>query len=569
MTASLPEPIALRRSGDDGDTTVAAGVTPFPPEVAQRYLEDGSWSRLSLAEAFRASAESWPDRTALVCGDVTWTYAELDALADRRAAGLLSLGLAPRSSVLLQTNNTADAVLTWYALLKAALVPVCSLSIHRQHEIGEISRQTAPVAHVVDADNPRFDLVEFALGLQHETGGSVHVLTIGDRAVEGATAMSEVDSLAPSVAARGVVDAVQEELRPDDVAVFQLSGGTTGVPKVIPRLHAEYWFNASEYARRLGWTEADRVAYIGPVVHNAGIICGVHGPHSVGASAIVGPPDVERVCELLARTKATDIVLGPFAYDVAIDPRLEKAAGLRRVVFSGKKVPEQHFITLRDRGVWAGQLFGMGEGLCMVTPLDAPESARLTTVGTPLAVSDEVRILDPASEDELPVDTVGELCARGPYTIRGYFNAAHHNARAFTRDDFYRTGDLAAKRIIDGAVYYSIEGRIKDLINRGGEKINAEEMELLLVSHPGIREAALVAMPDQRLGERACAFLAPTEAELTMDDIRGYLESRGVAKYKWPERLVWLSELPRGNEVGKIDKSTLRERATTLTAEPR
>ncbi len=569
---NVPQPeqtTAPRRSGDDAGITSTTGLTPFPPEVAQAYLADGSWSRLSLAQAFRASAESWPDRIALVCEDVTWTYAELDALADRRAAGLLSLGLAPRSAVLLQINNTPGAVLTWYALLKAGLVPVCSLAIQRQHEIGEISRQTAPVAHIVDADNARFDLVDFALGLQLGTGDPVRVLTVGDRRVDGATPMTEIDSIVAAGEARHVVDSVQEELQPEDVAVFQLSGGTTGTPKVIPRLHAEYWFNAREYARRLGWTEAARVAYIGPVVHNAGIICGVHGPHSVGASAILGPPDVEQVYELLARAEATDIVLGPFAYDVAIDPRLERATDLRRVLFSGKKVPRQHFAALRDRDVWAGQLFGMGEGLCMVTPLEAPEEARLTTVGTPLADADEVRILNPASEDVLPVDAVGELCARGPYTIRGYFNAPQHNERAFTTDGFYRTGDLAAARVIDGVLYYSIEGRIKDLINRGGEKINAEEMELLLVSHPGIREAALVGMPDQRLGERACAFLVPTEEELAIDDVRGYLESRGVAKYKWPEKLVWLSTLPRGSEVGKVDKKSLRARASSLAAEPR
>ncbi|MBF6370840.1 AMP-binding protein, partial [Nocardia puris] len=127
--------------------------------------------------------------------------------------------------------------------------------------------------------------------------------------------------------------------------------------------------------------------------------------------------------------------------------------------------------------------------------------ARATTVGTPIAPDDEVRILEPGADTELPDGTVGELCCRGPYTIPGYFDAPEHNRSAFTPDGFYRTGDLARIVVIDGVRYVSIEGRIKDLINRGGEKINAEEVELLLVRHPNVANAAVVAMPDPRLGE--------------------------------------------------------------------
>ena len=550
-------------------SSLAQGLVPFPDDVVSRYLENGSWLHDSLAESFRQSARTWPERIALICDDVQWTYAELDALADRRAAGFNALGLRPGSAVLLQINNTADAVLTWYALLKASLIPVCTLSIHRQHEISEIARQTAPVAHIVDADNPRFDLVQFALEMKVDAGSDRLILIEGSSDADGATALVHVDTLVPLEQARTIVDTIQQSLRPEDVAVFQLSGGTTGVPKVIPRLHAEYWFNASEYARRLTWDETARVAYIGPFIHNAGIICGVHGPHSVGATGILGRPDLELVYDLLSATGATDIVLGPFAYDVAVDPRLESATGLRRVLFSGKKVPPEHFAALRRRDVWSGQLFGMGEGLCLVTPLDAPETARMTTVGTPLAVEDEVRILDPSSEQELETDAVGELCARGPYTLRGYYNAPEHNSRAFTSDGFYRTGDLAAARVIDDVTYYTMEGRIKDMINRGGEKISAAEVELLLVAHPAVAEAALVAMPDPRLGERACAFLVPSGQEVSLKDIRAHLEALGVSKYKWPERLVWMDSLPRRTAVGKIDKVTLRERAQTLTPEPR
>jgi 2,3-dihydroxybenzoate-AMP ligase len=189
-------------------------------------------------------------------------------------------------------------------------------------------------------------------------------------------------------------------------------------------------------------------------------------------------------------------------------------------------------------------------------------------VGTPVAADDEIRILEPGTENELDDGEVGELCCRGPYTIPGYFDAPDHNREAFTSDGFYRTGDLAAITIIDGERYLSIEGRIKDLINRGGEKINAEELELLLLAHPGVANAAVVAMPDPRLGERTCAYLVATDGEpLPLSDIQAHLAQLGVAKFKWPERLEWASSLPHTN-VNKIDKKRLRaEIAAKVAAE--
>jgi 2,3-dihydroxybenzoate-AMP ligase len=211
----------------------------------------------------------------------------------------------------------------------------------------------------------------------------------------------------------------------------------------------------------------------------------------------------------------------------------------------------------------------MGEGLCTTTRLGDSPAVRLVSVGSPLSEYDEIRILQPDSEEEVPAGEVGELCARGPYTIRGYFDAAERNKQAFTGDGFYRSGDLASLQIIDGQPNVVLEGRIKDLINRGGEKINAEEVESLLTSHPAIDEAALVAMPDDRLGERACAFVHSAAGQRpTIHDIRDYLDSLGVAKYKWPERIEWVDDMPRASQLGKLDKKRLRVIAQDLSPEP-
>jgi non-ribosomal peptide synthetase component E (peptide arylation enzyme) len=209
----------------------------------------------------------------------------------------------------------------------------------------------------------------------------------------------------------------------------------------------------------------------------------------------------------------------------------------------------------------------MGEGLFLTTRPGAAREARATTVGTPLSPMDEIRILEPGTGTELPDGEVGELCCRGPYTLRGYFDAAEHNARAFTADGFYRTGDLAAIRQISGQRYVSIEGRIKDVINRGGEKINAEEVELLLLRHPRITAAAVVAMPDPRLGERTCAYIGVQGEPLTLAEIQQHFAQLQVAKFKGPERIEHLAEMPL-TLVGKTDKKRLRsEIAAKIAAE--
>jgi 2,3-dihydroxybenzoate-AMP ligase len=201
----------------------------------------------------------------------------------------------------------------------------------------------------------------------------------------------------------------------------------------------------------------------------------------------------------------------------------------------------------------------MSEGLFLFTPLDARSDLRAETVGVPISPLDEVRVLRPGTEVEVAEGETGELAARGPYTIRGYLAAPDRDREVFTAEGFYRSGDLVRVRRYQGTLSYSIEGRIKDLIDRGGEKINAEEVELLVAGHPAVAEMALVSMPDSRLGERGCAYVVPRNPQTppTLADICAYLEAEGLAKYKWPERLEIIDALPR-TQVGKVSKVALR-----------
>jgi 2,3-dihydroxybenzoate-AMP ligase len=525
-------------------------LVPYPPELVARYRDAGLWGVRTIAEEFHAVAGEHPEQLAVVATGESLTYRELDVRSDVLAAGLAGLGLVPGEPVLFQVTNQVAAVVAWYGVLKAGLVPVCTLAAHRGHEVGEISRRVGAVAHLVEAGTRGFDLVAFAAEQQAGHPTLRQVLVLQELGALGA-------QLDPGTARKTVAE-IQHGIDPEDVAVFQLSGGTTGVPKVIPRLHAEYWYNAAEYARSWGWTSATRVAHLIPIIHNAGIVCAVHAPHSVGAALVLGTADLDSSLPLLAAAGATHVLLGHGHFGAPEHPGFAAAAAsLTQVVLSGTKVPPRLFEGLEQRGLWSGQLFGMGEGLFLTTRPGAPRTARATTVGSPLSALDDVRVLAPDSEDELPDGEVGELCCRGPYTLRGYFDAPGHNARAFTSDGFYRTGDLAVVETIDGARYVAIEGRIKDLINRGGEKISAEEVELLLLRHPRVREAAVVAMPDPRLGERSCAFLVVDGEPLTLADVQAHFAELEVAKFKWPERVEHLGEIPR-TLVNKVDKKRLQ-----------
>jgi 2,3-dihydroxybenzoate-AMP ligase len=201
------------------------------------------------------------------------------------------------------------------------------------------------------------------------------------------------------------------------------------------------------------------------------------------------------------------------------------------------------------------QAFGMAEGLLNFTRLDDPDAAVVETQGRPMCPDDEIRIVGPDGEEVAPGED-GELLTRGPYTLRGYYRAPEHNARAFTDDGFYRSGDVV-RQDADGNLL--VQGRVKDLINRGGEKVSAEEIENLVLGMPEVFEVAAVAMPDRELGERTCVYVVPHAGRtVTLEQVCAHLTARQIARFKLPERLEVVDVLPV-TKVGKIDKKALRD----------
>lgn len=538
-------------------------VVPYPAERVTRYLTSGAWDRLPLGERFHTVATGFGSRPAVIDRSGTVTYAELDVRSDQVAAALLERGLGDGDPVLFQVGNSIASVVAWYGVLKAGAIPVATLAGHRAHEIGHVAGLVGAVGHIVDDSRPdRFDMVDFARAHAATSATVRQIFTVSSRRSAERTGVVPIETLGRSIdpaEARRAVAAAQSQLRPTDVAVYQLSGGTTGVPKVIPRLHGEYWNNGRAWALALGRTERSVTCHAAPLIHNAGITCGLHATHSVGGCIVVPPTDRVTALSMMAEHRVDDTIFGHGMFAWILSEEYAAAARhLRTVVLSGAKIPEAVFARVEQFGARVGQTFGMGEGLFTLTPFDAPRELRLTTVGPVLTDDDEIRILEPGTEVELVDGVVGELTCRGSYTIPGYFDSAERNAEAFTTDGFYRTGDLARVIRSGGRRYLSIEGRIKDLINRGGEKINAEELEILLHQHPDVHDVAVVAMPDEVLGERACAYLVSADPALDVPGLQAHLDALGVAKYKWPERVEIVDALPR-TQVGKVDKKALRD----------
>lgn len=539
--------------------TARRGVVGYPADRARMYRELGYWRDETIAQAIGRAAERFADRVAVVTGEGHTTHAELDQATDRMAAGLLDLGLNPGDAVTLQLDNALETVEVWYALLKAGLLPVCTLSRHRHHEIDEIARLTGARAHIVQGDLSNFDGAAFAKELAARVPTVEHLLSTR-LPLDGLIGVTDLATTITAAQARPRIAQVQAAIAADDVAVLQLSGGTTARPKVIPRLHGEYLYNVR--ARSDRWTVSgdDVFGYVLPLVHNAGIQTSLHLAHLLGAPLVLSDPIPDVFLPLFAREGVTRTVLpSGFAATLVDHPDFDgMARGLTCVALTLGKVPPSLFDRFTALGVTVVQEFGMGEGLIMTHALDDAEAARRTTVGTPISPVDEVRLVD-ADGADVPHGQPGRLLARGPYTICGYLDEADHNATAFTADGFYDTGDVMVADVIDGRVFFRLEDRTKDLISRGGEKVNSAEVEALLLEHPAIVEAAVVAMPDERLGERACAFVVANGAPPTLDEMRAHLAALDVAKFKWPERVEVVAELPR-TAVGKLAKNQLRER---------
>jgi 2,3-dihydroxybenzoate-AMP ligase len=541
------------------------GCVPFPADVAELYRRSGYWRGERLGDLLRRWAEAGGDRTAVTDSHRSMSYAELDVAADRVASGLRRLGLARGDRVVVQLPNVVEFPAVCFGLLRLGAMAVFALPPHREHEISYLAEHSEAAAYLACDTFGGFRYGELGAAARKASPSLRHVILLDGAHDEGDGLVDLrrlLDDPVDPAEARASADADPPD--PSDVAFFLLSGGTTGLPKLIPRTHDDYAYNVTASAGVSGLGPSTVYLVALPAAHNFPLGCpGLMGTLSVGGRVVMAPsakPD-----DAMAVVEAENVTITALVPALAIRwlEILESARG-RQVrlpslevlqVGGARLVPEVARRIGPAFGCRVQQVFGMAEGLLNYTRLDDPDDVLIETQGRPLSPADELRIVGPDGEPVADGEP-GELLTRGPYTIRGYYRADAHNASAFTADGFYRTGDIVR---IHPSGNLTVEGRAKDLINRGGEKISAEEIENLLLAHPAVREAAAVAMPHPVLGEQTCAYVV-----LRSDDVfdlaalAAYLHGRGVARFKWPERLEIVDALPVTN-VGKVDKKKLRD----------
>lgn len=536
-----------------------AGVTAFPADFAERYRRQGYWEDLPLIQHYLAAFSKWAEQVAIIDDSEALTYSQLAQRSERVARALVDLGLRPGDRVVLQLPNTALFASLYIALQYIGVIPIMALPSHRFREVEQFVRLSGAVALISPATARDHDFHAMFERIAAQNASLRWHIVQGVPAGNGGTSLEALHTSEPRATA-DELRAMSADIDPEDPAVFQLSGGTTGIPKLIPRSHNDYAFNSKLAVSVCDVHVGDLLMSILPISHNLPLACpGMQGFLFSGATvALSTSTRSDSVFEHIQRHRATHIQVVPALLIKLINDPAASAYDLAsmRVIQSGGQRLQPETRTRAERvfvNATVQENFGMAEGLLMFVRLDDPADVRLETVGRPICPDDEVRLVDDAG-NEVADGQIGELWARGPYTLRGYYNAPEHNARAFSADGFYMSGDLMWRHHTGN---YVVAGRKKDLINRGGEKISAEEVENLILEHPAVLNAACVPVDDDVLGERMCACLVLRPgASLTLPELVEHLRGYDIARYKLPEFLTVWPEFPL-SPVGKVSKKDL------------
>jgi len=529
------------------------GCVPWPQDLARRWRAAGVWEGLTVTEMVERTARARPDHLALVHGQTRWTYAELVERVHALAAGLLRLGLAPRDRAVLQLPNGPEFVVTYLALNAIGVIPVMALAAHRHAELQHFLSSSGARAYFVAERVGSFEFRTMAAELAAQMPALTRVIVAGDP-LPGQLAWRDLATEPDPGALRAA--------RPpaDEVSTMLLSGGTTSMSKLIPRTHDDYVLNARLCARAGGFDASTVFMAILPLGHNYNLASpGMLGTfHAGGTLVIAGSTQTADVFSTVQRERVTVIAAVVPLVTNWLNEGVAGAFDLSslKVIQNGgaRLAPELRARVRRELRCTPQEVYGTAEGLINMVRLDDPDELLLESSGAPVSEFDEIRVVGDDGR-EVPDGEPGELVTSGPYTIRGYYNAPQINAEAFTADGSYRMGDIVRKR---GRHVYT-EGRRKDLINRGGEKISCEEVENLIFGLPQVRQVSLVAMPDPVFGEKACACVVlQPGAQLDFDQLIAHLRAQRIATFKLPERLEVMEAFPV-SPVGKILKRQLRD----------
>ena len=535
------------------------GFTPYQKEDADKYNKFRWWPGITMGDLLDKAADLYPNKEALVDNTSRYTYVALRETANRLAISLMQLGIEKQERVLLQLPNWNEFVYSYFALQKIGAVVILLLPRHGQTEIDHICKLTGatawitaekyrsidyqPIIDNVLKSNPSLQSVIVVRGNDNKPFLSLEKLV-----EKGDLSESNLQKLA--------------ERRPDPMEVehMGLTGGTTGLSKVAPRTHNVHICRTEYTARAWELTQNDTCLIVAPAAHDltfCNALCATI--FMFGKLIMLDTTKPEAVLRTIQDEAVTKIAWVPALASrlVSFEKLYEyDLSSLRTMLCGGQAITSELVKEINEKlGCKVINSYGGTEGQQVMTRLDYDQATIHTNVGRPTCPYSAYKVVD-ANENELSWNTSGELVVKGPDVFTGYYNSPAENKRAFTKDGFFKTGDQAK---IDRSGIITITGRIKDIILRGGENVSPVEIEGLIITHPSVAQVSVIGMPDQELGERACAYIQlKPGTKLSFEDLVSFLKGVGASVLQLPERVEFMDRLPR-TKANKPDKNPLRQ----------
>ncbi len=536
------------------------GFTPYEEDDAERYNAFRWWSGLTFADLLDRAADIHPEKEAFVDGKTRLTYGEAREKTNKLAIGLMDLGIQPLERVLVQLPNWNEFVFAYFALQKIGAITVLLIDRYRQFEINRLISLTGATGWIVAARYEKTDYIPIIEDVLREHPQFKHVITVRGKGDQ--QPFLSLEKLIQRAELTGDNLAKLADRHPDPAQVCHMgpTGGTTGEPKIVPRTHNSL-INGIEYCSK-SWeqTAEDINLLAGPIGHDLTFTKGFIGSIiTLGKVILLDSTNNKDICETIEREGVTSIIWVPTLaqrllqyeglddYDLRSLKKMHSAGGASHPDLV-KDVTEKLKMTFLNG-------YGATEGMTTITrPWDDLEII-CTTVGRPTCPYDTYKVIDEDGH-ELPFNRQGELVLKGPGVFTGYYNNPEENKKAFTKDGFFRTGDLAK---IDENGYITLTGRMKEMINRGGESISATEIERLIDRHQDVAAVAVIPMPDPVMGERVCAYIQPKSGiRLTFDEIISFLKGQKASVLQLPERIEFIVSMPYTG-AQKTDKKSLQE----------
>lgn len=536
------------------------GFIPYKEEDAETYNKLRWWAGLTLGDLLDRAADIHPEKEAFVDQNTRITYEDARNKTNRLAIGLAGLGIRPLDRVLVQLPNWNEFVFSYFALQKIGAIPVLLIDRYRQFEINRLVRLSGATAWIVASRYKKTDYIPIINDVIQEHPELKTVVTVRGNTDEHL--FSSLENLIADTELNQSHLARLADLRPDPMQVAHMgpTGGTTGEPKIVPRTHNSL-ITGTEYCARSWDQHSEDINLIaGPIGHDLSFSKGFLGNLiTLGKTIFLDSTDDEDICKAIEKEKITSIIWVPALakkmlqyenlknYDLSSLKKMHSAGGASHpdLVRNVTKRLKMKF--------YNG--YGATEGMTSITRTTDDIETICTTVGRPTCPYDIYKVVD-IKGNPLPPGAEGELVLKGPGVFTGYYNNPKEDQKVFTADGFFKTGDVAR---IDKNGYITLTGRIKEMINRGGESISTREIEGLISEHPDVAAVAVIPMPDPRLGEKACAYIQPkTGVRLTFDGVIAFLKSKRASVLQLPERMEFIDAMPY-TAAQKLDKRTLRE----------